>query len=96
MKNLKNWYWTCGGFAGVGAILYLIVIGEYLFNTASSPAWINTLKIIGLVGFCIALLILVIMVVTVAIKERKENKKGQVKLSDEEILAKYKSARNKK
>lgn len=96
MKALNKGYYVCGFFGIVGVLLYLIVIGEAIFNAATSPAWVTTLKILGLIAFCVALLSLILMVIISAIYEKKEAKKGVIKLSDEELLAKYKSSKTKK
>ncbi len=96
MKNLKTWYITSGSFGLVGIILYAIVLGEFIINKALSPNWVSTLKIIGLIAFVLSLLVLVTMVVCETIIEKKQIKEQKTKVSDEEILAKYKSIKNKK
>lgn len=93
MKNYKVPYIVSAGFGGVGAILYIIVICEKLFNKAVSPSWVKTLQILGLIGFAVALLVLIGLVVVVSIQEKKTSK--VVKASDDEILAKYKSKKSK-
>lgn len=93
MKNYKIPYITSAAFGGIGLILWIIVICEKLFSTAVSPSWVKVLQVLGLIGFAIALLILIVIVVVATIDEKKTNK--AVKVSDEDILAKYKSRKNK-
>lgn len=93
MKNYKIPYIVSAGFGGVGLILWIIVICEKLFNKAVSPSWVKTLQVIGLIGFAVALLILICIVVVATIEDKKTSK--AVKVSDEEILAKYKSKKSK-
>lgn len=94
MKKIKYGYWAAGLFAAVGAVLYIIVICEALFNKSVSPDWVSTVKIWGLVAFCVALIALVLTVILAIVLEKKQANKPQV--SDEELLEKYKSNKSKK
>ena len=93
MKNYKIPYITSAVFGGIGVILWLIVICEKLFSKAVSPSWVKVLQVLGLIGFAIALFILIVIVIVAAIDDKKTSK--TVKVSDEEILSKYKSRKNK-
>lgn len=93
MKNYKIPYITSAAFGGVGVILWLIVICEKLFNKAVSPSWVKVLQVLGIIGFAIALFILILIVVASLLDDKKTSK--AVKVSDEEILSKYKSRKNK-
>lgn len=93
MKNYKIPYIVSAAFGGVGAILWIIVICEKLFSSQVSPSWVKTLQILGLIALAIALFILIAIVLVVTIKEKNTSK--VVKASDEEILSKYKSKKNK-
>ena len=93
MKNYKLPYIISGCFGAVGLVLWIIVICEKLFSKAVSPSWVKTLQIIGLIAFAVALLILIAIVVVASIEDKKTSK--TVKATDEEILSKYKSKKNK-
>ena len=93
MKNYKIPYITSAVFGGIGVILWLIVICEKLFSKAVSPSWVKVLQVLGLIGFAVALFILIVIVIVAAFDDKKTSK--AVKVSDEEILSKYKSRKNK-
>ena len=93
MKKKRNFlYFISGVFAGVGFGSYLAVLIEALINKyEETPAWVETAKITGLIG----VILLFISLVVIVFFELKKAKKNESKVSDEELLEKYKSVKKK-
>ena len=93
MKSYKIPYIVSAAFGGIGVIFWIIVICEKLFSSAISPSWVKTLQILCLIAFAVALGILIAIIIVAYIQDKKTSK--VVKQSDDEILSKYKSKKNK-
>ena len=93
MKKKRNFlYFISGDFAGVGFGSYLAVLIEALINKyEETPAWVETAKMTGLIG----VILLFISLVVIVFFELKKAKKNESKVSDEELLEKYKSVKKK-
>ncbi|MCR5422811.1 MAG: hypothetical protein K6E74_04160 [Bacilli bacterium] len=93
MKSYKIPYIVSAAFGGVGLVLWIIVICEKLFNSAVSPTWVKPMKVWGLIALAIALAILIAIVIVAYVQDKKTSQ--TVQQSDDEILSKYKSKKNK-
>ena len=90
-KSFKGWLITSGTFAGAGLICIIVKFVELSMRT--EHAWAQSFLIAGLSLIGVALLILIGVIIAGAIIDKKNANKPVV--SDEEILAKYKSKGNK-
>ena len=82
---------TSCAFALAGIVCFVVKLIEATMRTAHD--WAQTFVVLGFVFLGIALAILCAMVVIEKINEMKSNKQGEV--SDEDLLAKYKSKKTK-
>ncbi len=90
---IKAMFIAAAIFAAVGLICFIIKGVEYMMRDVS-PKWINTVTIVGIVAFVVAVVILVGIIIFASIVD-KENV-NHPKKSDEELLAQYKSNKNRK
>lgn len=96
MKKYKGWLILTGVLTGIALVLFAIVIGEVLLNDGLSPAWTKDVKTWGVVLACFALAVMLGVLISAIVSSKKQGE--EKKLSDEELLAKYKTKRasNKK
>ncbi len=92
-KLFKALYIATAIIAGVGLICLIIKLVESLMRDVS-PAWISTVTTVGIVMLAIALAMLIGIIVLASVLEKKNA--NNPKKSEEELLAQYKSNKNKK
>ena len=90
-KSIKAFVITSCVFALAGIACFVVKLIEATMRTAHE--WSQTFVILGFVFLGVALAILCAMVVIDAINQKSKNNKSDA--PDEELLAKYKSKKNK-
>ena len=90
-KSFKGWLTTSGIFAGAGLICLIVKFIELGMRT--EHAWAQVFLIVGLCLIAVAILILVGVVIAGNVIEKRNE--GKPEVTDEDILAKYKSKKNR-
>lgn len=95
-KFVKTWFIIAGSFAGLGVIYYIVRLFDLLFNPNKiEGTLLAKLNIYAIIAFGVSLLMLVVFIPLSKKIENNNSKKVTTKVSEHEILAKYKSKKTK-
>ncbi len=91
LKFLKIWLITAYSFCGLGAIYYLIRLGDLIFNENETPKLLLSLNLYAIISFGIAIIMFILVIPMSKKVESKVNNNKDSKQIESEILNKYKS-----
>ena len=95
-KKLKIYYIVAGSFAGLAILYYIVRIIDRLVNENDiTGTLLDKLNIVALIFLGIALLMLIGGIFISSTHEKKQEKIATSREKDQELLAKYKSRKNK-
>lgn len=95
-KFVKIWFMVAGVFIGAAAIYYLIRLIDGIVNpNRIEGTLLETLNIYAIICLGVALLMFIAIIPLSKKLEERAASKAASKVQDHEILAKYKSKKNK-